>query len=103
MGRAACPVRVKWALTDCHGKSDLPCPRWLPPGPPRHHAGRRGRNGAYGMSGADPMGDNGKASVDGKDGWARTCTEREHVRRELKSANLTPFFLKKHPKTAMLC
>jgi hypothetical protein len=59
-------VRVKWALTDRHGKSDLPCPRWLPPRPPRHWASGRGRNGAYLMSGANPVGDNGKASVDGK-------------------------------------
>jgi hypothetical protein len=29
-------VRVKRALTNHHGKSDLPCPRWLPHGPPRH-------------------------------------------------------------------
>jgi hypothetical protein len=34
-------------------------------------AGRR-RNGAYGMSSTDPVGDNGKASADGKDGQART-------------------------------
>jgi hypothetical protein len=67
------PVRVKLALTDGHGKSDLPCPHWLPLGPPRRRAsGRicvagRGRNGMYGMSGADPVGDNGKASADGKD------------------------------------
>jgi hypothetical protein len=65
-------------LTDGHGKSDLPCPRWLPPGPPRRRAsGRRrvagcGRNGAYGMLGADSVGDNGKASADGKDGRAQT-------------------------------
>jgi hypothetical protein len=71
-------IRVKRALTGGHGKSDLPCPRWLPHGPPRRHgSGRRrvagrGRNGAYGMSGADPVGDNGKAGVDGKDGQART-------------------------------
>jgi hypothetical protein len=51
------PVRVKRALTDGHGKSDLPCPRWLPLGPPRRRASgrrrvaRRRRNGAYGMSG----------------------------------------------------
>jgi hypothetical protein len=32
----------------------------------------RGHNGAYGMSGADPVGDNGKAGADGKDGRART-------------------------------
>jgi hypothetical protein len=32
----------------------------------------RGRNGAYGMSGADLVGDNGKAGADGKDGRART-------------------------------
>jgi hypothetical protein len=71
-------VRVKRALTGGHGKFDLPCPHWLPPGPPRHRgSGRRcvagrGRNGAYGMSGADPVGDNGKAGADGKDGRART-------------------------------
>jgi hypothetical protein len=35
-------------------------------------AGRR-RNGAYGMSSTDPVGDNGKASADGKDGQARTA------------------------------
>jgi hypothetical protein len=70
------PVRVKRALTGGHGKSDLPCPHWLPPGPlHRRGSGRgcvagRGRNGAYGMSGADPVGDNGKASADGKDGRA---------------------------------
>jgi hypothetical protein len=72
------PVRVKRALTGGHGKSDLPCPRWLPRGPPRRRgSGRRRvagreRNGAYGMSGADRVGDNGKAGADGKDGWART-------------------------------
>jgi hypothetical protein len=72
------PVRVKRALTDGHGKSDLPCPRWLPPGPPcRRASGRRrvagrGRNGAYRMSGTDPVGNNGKASADGKDGRVRT-------------------------------
>jgi hypothetical protein len=72
VGRAARPIRVKRALTDGHGKSDLPCPRWLPPIPPRRRAsGRRrvaghGCNGAYRMLGADPMGDNGK------DGRART-------------------------------
>jgi hypothetical protein len=55
------PVRVKRALTGGHGKSDLPCPRWLPRGPPRRRgSGRRrvagrGRNGAYGTSGADAM------------------------------------------------
>jgi hypothetical protein len=71
-------VRVKRALTGGHGKSDLPCPRWLPPGPPRRRgSGRRrvagrGCNGAYGMSGADPVADNGKAGTDGKDGRART-------------------------------
>jgi hypothetical protein len=70
-GPPACPVRpidlrarlvrVKRALTGGHGKSDLPCPRWLPRGPPRHRgSGRkcvagRGRNGAYGTSGADAM------------------------------------------------
>jgi hypothetical protein len=54
-------VRVKRALTGGHGKSDLPCPRWLPRGPPRRRgSGRRrvarhGRNGAYGTSGADAM------------------------------------------------
>jgi hypothetical protein len=82
--RPVCPmdlrarsIRVKQALT-VHGKSNLPCPRWLPPGPPHHHAsGRRreagrGRNGTYGMSGADPVGDNGKAGKGGKDGRART-------------------------------
>ena len=69
-----CPIRVKRTLTDPHGKSDLPCPRWLPPGPPRRRAGgrrrvaRRGRNGMYRMSGVDPMGDNGTAGVDRKDG-----------------------------------
>jgi hypothetical protein len=74
LARPICPidlrarlVRVKRALTDRHGKSDLPCPRWLPPGPPRHWASGRGRNGAYLMSSADPVGDNGKAGVDGKD------------------------------------
>jgi hypothetical protein len=66
------PVRVKRALTGGHGKSDLPYPRWLPPGPPRHRGSRRGCNGAYGMSGADLVGDNGKAGADGKDGRART-------------------------------
>jgi hypothetical protein len=72
------PVRVKRALTDGHGKSDLPCPRWLPPGPPRRRiSGRRcvagrGRNGVYGMSGTDLVGDNGKAGTDGKDGRVRT-------------------------------
>jgi hypothetical protein len=72
------PVRVKRALTGGHGKSDLPCPRWLPPGLPRRRgSGRgrvagRGRNGAYGMSGADLVGNNGKAGADGKDGRAQT-------------------------------
>jgi hypothetical protein len=72
------PVRVKRALTGGHGKSDLPCLRWLPPGPQHRRGSRRrrvagrGRNGAYGMSGADPVGDNRKAGADGKDGWART-------------------------------
>jgi hypothetical protein len=71
-------VRVKRALTSGHGKSDLPCPRWLPRGPPhRRGSGRRcvagrGRNGAYGMLGADPVGDNGKVGADRKDGRART-------------------------------
>jgi hypothetical protein len=71
-------VRVKRALTGSHGKSDLFCPSWLPPGPPRRRgSGRgrvagRGRNGAYGMLGVDPVGDNGKAGADGKDGRART-------------------------------
>jgi hypothetical protein len=60
-------VRVKRALTDRHGKSDLPCPCWLPPGPPPNSASGRGRNGAYLMSGVDPVGDNGKAGADGKD------------------------------------
>jgi hypothetical protein len=32
----------------------------------------RGRNSAYGMLGADPVGDSGKAGADGKDGRART-------------------------------
>jgi hypothetical protein len=78
VGRAARPVRpidlrarlvrVKRALTDHHGNSDLPCPRWLPHGPPRHWASERGRNGVYLMSGADPVGDNGKVGVDGKAG-----------------------------------
>jgi hypothetical protein len=80
----ACPVRVKRELTGGHGKSDLPYPRWLPPGPPRRRESERGRvagrgrNGAYKMSGADPVGDNGKAGADekagadGKDGRART-------------------------------
>jgi hypothetical protein len=54
-------VRVKQALTGGHGKSDLLCPRWLPHGPPRRRGSRRrcvagrGRNGAYGTSGADTM------------------------------------------------
>jgi hypothetical protein len=54
-------VRVKRALTGGLGKSDLPCPCWLPLGPPRRcGSGRRrvagrGRNGAYGTSGADAM------------------------------------------------
>jgi hypothetical protein len=71
-------VRVKRALTGGHGKSDLPCPRWLPRGPPRRRGSGhrrvagRGRNGAYGMSGADPVGDNGKVGADGKDGRARS-------------------------------
>jgi hypothetical protein len=71
-------VRVKRALTCGHGKSDLPCLRWLPLGPPRRRgSGRRrvagrGRNGTYGMSGADPVGDSGKAGADGKDGRAQT-------------------------------
>jgi hypothetical protein len=71
------PVRVKRALTGGHGKSDLPCLRWLPRGPPRRRgSGRRcvagrGCNGAYGTSGADPVGDNGKAGPDGKDGRER--------------------------------
>jgi hypothetical protein len=34
----------------------------------------RGRNGAYGMSGADPVGDSGKAGTDGRtDGRGRGC------------------------------
>jgi hypothetical protein len=55
------PVRVKRALTGGHGKSDLPCPRWLPRRPPRRRgSGRRrvagrGRNGTYRTSGADAM------------------------------------------------
>jgi hypothetical protein len=55
------PVRVKRALTGGHGKFDLPCPRWLPRGPPRRRgSGRRRvagreRNGTYGTSGADAM------------------------------------------------
>jgi hypothetical protein len=71
------PVRVKWALIDSHGKSDLPCPRWLPPGSPRRrasgrrHVAGRGCNGTYAMSGADPVCDNRKASTDWKDGRAR--------------------------------
>ena len=75
MGR---PIRVKRTLTDPHGKHDLPCPRLLPPGPPHHRVGRRrrlvgrGRKGAHGMSGADPMGDNRTAGADGTDGRART-------------------------------
>ena len=75
MGR---PIRIKWTLTDPHGKSDLPCPCWLPPGPPHRRAGRRrhivghGRKGADGMSGVDPVGDNGTAGTDGKDGQAWT-------------------------------
>jgi hypothetical protein len=66
-------VRVKRALTDRHGKSDLPCPCWLPPGMPcrctseRRRVAQRGRNGAYKISGADPMGDNGKAGADGRE------------------------------------
>jgi hypothetical protein len=70
-------VRVKRALTGGHGKSDLPCPRWLPRGPPRwlprgpprrlprgpprrrgngrRRVAGRGCNGAYGTSGADAM------------------------------------------------
>jgi hypothetical protein len=54
-------VRVKQALTGGHGKFDLPCPRWLPRGPPcrrrsrRRRVAGRGRNGAYGTSGADAM------------------------------------------------
>jgi hypothetical protein len=60
-------VRVKRALTDRHGKSDLPCPRWLPPKLPRHWTSGRGRNGAYLMSGADPVGDNEKAGADEKE------------------------------------
>jgi hypothetical protein len=82
------PVRIKRALTDCHGKSDLPCPRWLPPGPPRRQASGRGRNGAYGMSSANSVGDNRKAGVDRKDGWARTCTGHEHVGHQFKGTNL---------------
>jgi hypothetical protein len=66
------PVRVKRALTGGHGKSDLPCPRWLPRRPPRRRGSGRGCNGTYGMSGVDPVGDNGKAGADGKDGRART-------------------------------
>jgi hypothetical protein len=54
-------VRVKRALTGGHGKFDLPCPRWLPLGPPRRRrsghrrVAGRGRNGVYGTSGADAM------------------------------------------------
>jgi hypothetical protein len=61
------PVRVKRALTDRHGKSDLPCPRWLPPGPPRCRASGRKHNGAYEMSSADPVGSNEKAGMDGRE------------------------------------
>jgi hypothetical protein len=106
MGRRGGPparlVRVKRALTNCHGKSHLPYPRWLLPGPPHRWASGRGRNGAYGMSGTNPVGDNGKAGADGKDGQARTCNGREHVGRQLKGANLTPFFSKNTPKLPFL-
>jgi hypothetical protein len=81
----ACPVRVKWALTDGHSKSDLPCPCWLPPGPPRRHAsGRRrvagsvrdvgrgpcgrqweGERRREGRTGADADGANGYLGADG--------------------------------------
>ena len=73
-----CPIRVKQTLTDPHGKSDLPCPCWLPPRPPHRRAGGRrrvagrGRKGTDGMSGTDPVGDNGTVGADGKDGRART-------------------------------
>jgi hypothetical protein len=97
------PVRVKRALTDRHGKSDLPYPRLLPPRPPRCRASGSGYNGMYGMSGTDPMSDNGKVGADGKDRRARTCTMREHVRREHIGRQLNPFFLKKHPKTTISC
>ena len=72
------PIRVKRALIDPHGKSDLPYPCWLPLGPPHRRVGgrrriaKRGRNGKYGMSGADPVGNNGMAGTDGKDGRERT-------------------------------
>jgi hypothetical protein len=80
-------VRVKRALTGGHGKSDLPCPRWLPRGPPRRRGSGRGRNGAYGMSGTDAVACTGRRALtlwattgrwartgrtDEKDGRART-------------------------------
>jgi hypothetical protein len=80
----ACLVRVKRALTGGHGKSDLPCPRWLPPGPPRRRtSGRRrvaerGRNSAYGMLDTDPMGDNGKRAQTGRTN-GRGCQWRKWV------------------------
>ena len=76
------PIKVKQALIDPHGKSDLPYPRWLPPGPLHHctsrhrHVARCGCNGEYKMSGLDPRGDNGKAGVDRKDKQVRTLMTR---------------------------
>ena len=60
-----------------HGKFDLPCPRWLPPGLPHHRtSGHRrvaghGCNGAYEMSGADLVGNNRTVGANGKDGRVR--------------------------------
>jgi hypothetical protein len=48
-------VRVKRALTDGHGKSDLPCPHWLTPRPLRCRASGRKRVARHGRNGADAM------------------------------------------------
>jgi hypothetical protein len=73
------PVRVKRALTGGHGKSNLPCPRWLPPGPPRGCGSgrvrdvgrgpcgqqREGGRGREGRTGVDADGANGSVGTDG--------------------------------------
>jgi hypothetical protein len=67
MGRAARPidlrtrpVRIKRALTNRHGKSDLPCPRWLPPGPPHRQASGREWDVGRGPCGRQQEGGRGR-------------------------------------------
>jgi hypothetical protein len=68
------PVRVKRALTDHHGKSDLPCPCWLPPGLPRRRASGRVQDVGRGPCGRQQEGGRGREGRMGANMYrAQTC------------------------------